>query len=136
MRRYISIPAVLLLVVIVHVDWHLARGHHHRLSMEWHYHWIIGFAALAALFLFAARKWPKHFLGTAFLNAAIGLFLGQIIEPLLEALGYHVPVAAVFSPERWRVFCEFLIAGVAGSLFGVALVYISRRAASGHEPRA
>lgn len=41
MRKFISIPVVLLWLIIVHVDWHLARSHHHRMSLEWRYHWMI-----------------------------------------------------------------------------------------------
>ena len=135
MRRYLSIPLVIVLAVIVHLDWHLARSHHHRLSMEWQYHWVIGFFAFVLLLLFCSWKWPEHFLRAALLNALVGLLLGQIVEPLSEAWGYHVSVADVFTLERWRVFFEFSLAGMIGSLCGIALISNYRRVAKGREPQ-
>lgn len=127
MRRYLSIWAVLLIMVMVHVDWHLGRGHHHRLSLSWPYHWTTGLLTFFLLVLFCARKWPENPVRAALLNGVLGVFAGQIIEPLLEVLGYRVPLAQVFSPERWYVFCQFAVAAVAGLLAGFAVVWARRR---------
>lgn len=35
MRRLISVPLVLILAMLIHVDWHFARPHVHRLSLDW-----------------------------------------------------------------------------------------------------
>ena len=122
MRRHISILGALLLMVLVHVDWHLGRGHHHRMSGEWRYHWLLGLAAFFLLVIYVARKWPGNPLPVAILTAAVGLFLGQIVEPLLEVVGYHFPIAIVLSPERWRVFFEFCAAGLAGFVLAALVV--------------
>jgi len=125
MRKYISIPVVLILWVIVHVDWHLARSHHHRLSMEWHEHWIVGFVAFFLLVLFCTWKWPERFVWAALLNAALGLFVGHIGEAWLEALQSHEPMA--IPAERWHAFFQFTLAGLAGLLLGMILVFGLRR---------
>jgi hypothetical protein len=127
MHKYLSIPAILLLVVIVHLDWHLARSHHHRLSMEWHEHWIIGVAAFFLLVLFCAWKWPKPFVRASLLNGALGLFLGHIVEAWGEASLSHQTIGVVLTPERWHAFFQFSLAALAGLLLGMFLVFGKRR---------
>ena len=121
MRRYISIPSILLLGILVHLDWHLGRGHDHRFSGEWAYHWITGFLGFLLVVFLVARKSPRWLTLAAVLNVALGLLLGQFLEPLGEALVYHLPVAQVVTPERSQVFREFLIAGIAGLVAGILL---------------
>ena len=109
----------------VHVDWHLARSHQHRMSMEWHQHWIVGLAAFFFLVLFSAWKWPEQFVWAAMVNGAIGLFLGHIVEAWLESLHGHE--AFYISAERWRVFFEFPVAGLVGFVLGMVVVFGRRR---------
>jgi len=129
MRRYFSIWAILLIMVMVHVDWHLGRGghHQHRLSFNWPYHWVTGLVTFFLLALFCARKWPENTTGAALLNGVLGLFAGQIVEPILEVVGYRVPVQSVFSPERWYVFGQFALAAAVGLLAGIGIVLANRR---------
>lgn len=122
MRRYVSITAILLIMVIVHIDWHFGRGHHHRLSLSWPYHWVTGLVAFFLLALFCARRSPENAIVAALLNGGLGLFAGQVIEPLLEAAIYGAPVASVLSGERWRVFGQFAAASAVGLLLGIGLV--------------
>jgi hypothetical protein len=133
MTRYLSIAAILAIMVIVHVDWHFGRGHHHHLSLSWPYHWITGLAAFFLLALFCARKWPENVAGTALLNGMLGLFAGQIIEPLAEGAIYGGSVASALSvlpAERWRVFGQFAAAAAGGLLLGIGLVRWRQRSAS------
>ena len=127
MRRYISIWVVLLIMVVVHVDWHFGRSHHHRLSLSLPYHWVTGLAAFFLLAWLCARKWPDNTIRAALLNGFLGLFAGQIVEPLLEVVGYRAPMASVFSAERWRVFGEFAAAAAVGLLAGLVMVSALRR---------
>jgi uncharacterized YccA/Bax inhibitor family protein len=127
MKRSISILAVLFLMVLVHVDWHLGRAHHHRLSMEWEYHWITGLVGFFLMVLIVARKRPENLALAAALNVLLGLFLGQIVEPLLEVLGYRVSVATALPPERWMVFFQFCIAGLVGFIAGILWIRVYRR---------
>jgi len=127
MRRYISIRAVLLIMVLVHVDWHFGRGHHHRLSLSWPYHWVTGLIAFFLLTWFCAWKWPDNPIRAALLNGSLGLFAGQIVEPLLEVVGYRAPIASVFSAERWHVFAQFATAAAVGLLVGIGMVRTRRR---------
>jgi hypothetical protein len=127
MHKCLSIPAILALWVIVHLDWHLARSHHHRLSMEWHQHWIVGIVAFFFLVLFCAWKWPKPFVRVALFNSAIGLFLGHIVEAWIESQLNHEAIGAVLTPERWHAFFQFSLAGIAGLLLGMFFVFGKRR---------
>jgi hypothetical protein len=126
MRRYLSVWMVLLVMVMVHVDWHFGRGHHHRLSLSWPYHWLTGILTFLPLALFCAEKWPQNLIRAMLINGAAGLVAGQIIEPLGEVVLYRIPSAIVFSPERWHVFWQFVLAAVVGGLAGVVIVW-SRR---------
>jgi hypothetical protein len=131
--KYISVPVIVVLWVVVHLDWHLARSHHHRLSMEWRQHWVVGLVAFTALVLFSAWKWQDGFVWATLLNGAIGLFVGHIGEAWLEALKDHEPL--LISAERWRAFYEFSLAGLAGLLLGMGLVYGWRRLGRVSDPR-
>jgi len=121
MRRYISIPSILLLGLLVHLDWHLGRGHDHRFSGEWAYHWITGFLGFLLVVFLMARKSPRWLTPAAALNVALGLVLGQFLEPLGEALVSHLPVAQIVTAERSQIFRDFMIAGIAGLVAGVLL---------------
>ena len=136
MRRYLAWWAVLVIMVLVHVDWHFGRGHHHRLSLSWPYHWITGLVTFFVLAWFCARKWPERPLLPAVVTGVVGLFAGQIVEPLLEVVGYRVTTATVFTAERWHVFWQFALAGLAGLIIGFALVAMRRRSRSATAARA
>jgi hypothetical protein len=132
MRRYVSVKAILLIAVMVHVDWHVGRPHHiSSLSGDWPYHWILGVLTFAALPLYAARLWPDRLLTALTLNALAGLFTGHIVEALGEVLAYREPWRLVMPAERWRLFFEFAAAGVAGCVLGLGIGRLQRRAAAG-----
>lgn len=74
MRKYLWLPVVLILWVI-HVDWHLARSHHYRFSMEWREHWIVGlftfsFLCCSVLCCFVRASGPIRFVLACMGNAA------------------------------------------------------------------
>jgi len=121
MRRYFSIWSVLLIALLVHLDWHFGRGHHHRLSLGWPYHWVLGLLSFFVLARFCARKWPEAPVLAAFTNGLAGLLVGQVIEPFLEILGYHLPLGRMYSAERWYVFFQFLAAALVGLLAGLVV---------------
>lgn len=127
MRRYVSSTTIVLIMVMVHIDWHFGRGHHHRLSLSWPLHWATGLVAFFLLALFCARRWPENKIRPALLNGGLGLFAGQVIEPLLEAAIYGGPVTSVLSGERWRVFGQFAAAAAVGLLLGIGLERMLRR---------
>jgi hypothetical protein len=132
MRQYVSVKAILLIAVMVHVDWHVGRPHHiSSLSGDWPYHWILGVLTFAALGLFAGLKWPDRPYAPLALNAVAGLFVGHIVEALGEVLAYRESWALVMPAERWRLFFEFAAAGVAGCLLGLGFTILRRRTATG-----
>ena len=113
MPRKPTIILSLLLATALHVDWHLARPQHHRLSLDWSHHWI----ATAVVFLIAgcliARRWPGHRwrMGAIVLLAAA--LIAQVVEPVLEALLYDGRLGYDVEPARWVAFWK---AGVAGAV--------------------
>lgn len=100
----------LALMAMLHLDWHLARPAHHRLSLDWSYHWI----ATALVFGFAgydiARRWPriKRKVGAIVFLAAV--ILAQFVEPVLEVAFYERRLGYSESPERWAVFFRTIAA--------------------------
>ena len=131
MRRYLSVWSVLFVMVMVHVDWHLGRGHHHRLSLSWSYHWLTGLVTFFLLALFCAKKWPENPIRALLVNGIAGLVAGQIVEPILEAALYRVSPAIALPPERWHVFSQFFLAAVVGGLAGMLIAWSPRKAESG-----
>jgi hypothetical protein len=127
MRKTLSMPAVLILWVVVHVDWHLARRHHLPAQLEWHEHWTVGLIVMFSLVPFCAWKWPERFVWKSLLNAAVGHFFRTHCEAWLEAARSHDPLDSELTAERWHAFFQFSRAGLAGLLVGMVLVFGRRR---------
>jgi hypothetical protein len=121
-RAILSIRTILLLAVAVHLDWHVGRAEHFRLSLGWPYHWLMGVPGVGLAAWYAARRWERLVV-PFLLNVGVALVLGQLIEPVLEALVYGDTLASVFPVDRWRIFVEFTAAGL---LAGAAVLWLHR----------
>jgi hypothetical protein len=124
-RRCASVTLALFLAAGIHVDWHLARPLHHRLSLDWQHHWIFAALLFAGIGSVVAARWP----GAERWRAAVrvlawGLMGAQVIEPVLTVGLYEHRLAYVVEPERWVVFFECLAAGVPA--YAVALWCVGR----------
>ena len=126
MKPLLSIPVVVALAVLVHVDWHVARPTHHRLSLGWPLHWTLCAIGFAAAGWYLARRFPRAPWLAASLNGATALFIGQILEPILEAMFYDGRLAFDVEPERWLVFGQCVAAGGLAMAAAVAVVSGSR----------
>jgi hypothetical protein len=120
MRALTSVPLILILATLVHVDWHFARPVHHRLSLGWSTHWLFAIAFFVAAGWYIGRRWSDMPWRTAAWNVGLALILAQVIEPLFEAasdgqLGYPV------TQERWAVFFESMAAGLPALVLGTWL---------------
>lgn len=108
-----------LLAVALHVDWHLARPLHHRLSLEWSHHWL----ATAGVFLIVgciiARNWPEHRWRMAATVVAASAVLAQLVEPVLEALIYDGRLVFDVEPLRWIAFFKSISAGAVAMIIGL-----------------
>jgi hypothetical protein len=112
MRRLQYAGLVLALTAVIHVDWHLARPAHHRLSLGWPNHWIFAVAAFALAGCLIARGWP-HAPGRAALGiVGLAVLLGQGLEPVLEVLVYDGRLGYPNDPGRWGAFALCLAAGL------------------------
>jgi hypothetical protein len=113
MRRAAPALLALLLAVGIHVDWHLARPLHHRLSLEWPHHWIFAALLFAGVAWLVALRWPPPERARASVTVLVaGLVLAQLVEPMLTVAFYDRRLAYEIEPERWAVFFECLAAGL------------------------
>ena len=124
------VPAVVLsffLATVLHLDWHVARPMHHRLSLDWPYHWIPTALVFGAVAWLIARKWPHNAwaLGTLVFVAAI--VIAQGVEPLLESAFYDGVLAYDVEPEWWTTFFQSMAA--ATPMYWGTLWLASRRTA-------
>lgn len=126
MKALLSVPVVLALAVIVHTDWHFARPTHHRLSLGWPLHWTLCAAGFAAAGWYLARRFPGTPWLAASLNAALALVIGQIVEPILEALIYEGRFAFEVEAERWLAFGQCLSAAGLAMAAAIALASTHR----------
>jgi hypothetical protein len=122
-----KVPALVLSVVLatmLHADWHLARPMHHRLSLDWPYHWLATALVFAIVGWLIARRWPSRrwTLGLAVFAGAV--VLAQGIEPLLEVLLYQRRLGYPNEPARWVAFGEAIV--VAAPLYFGALLLCAR----------
>ena len=119
----------ILLAVLVHVDWHLGRPQHMRLSLDWSFHWLLGLAAGASMaWIFARRFEPDASWRWLSLVGVLGLTLGQIVQPALEVVAYGVTFEQVYPQVRWHLFAAFAAAWVAGGAFVLGATIWRRRA--------
>ena len=101
------LPAMFLgfvLGAVLHLDWHLARPVHHRLSLDWSAHWLVTALFFAIAGAIIARRWPgaRWKLGLATYLAAV--ILAQVVEPVLEILFYEGRLGYAGEPARWAAF--------------------------------
>jgi hypothetical protein len=125
-RRFGILPLALLLAIGLHVDWHLARPLHHRLSLAWQQHWIFAAAIFAAVAMLVALRWPPPARWRAAgWVLAVGLIAAHFVEPVLTLVFFERRVAYEVEPERWTIFFESLAAGLPA--YAVTLWCVGRR---------
>ena len=127
MPRVPAIALSLLLATILHLDWHVARPMHHRLSLDWPYHWIATALLFGAVAWLVARKWPLRAWQLGALVFVAAVVIAQLIEPLLESAFYDHQLAYDVEPERWTTFFRSMAA--ATPLYWGTLWFASRKAA-------
>lgn len=123
------LPALLLSVVLaalLHLDWHLARPAHHRLSLAWSEHWLATAACFAIAGWMIARTWPADRWRLGALVYVSAVILAQGIEPVLEVLFYEGRLGYPNEPERWAAFGRTMAA--ATPMYWGALWLGARRA--------
>jgi len=104
MPRLAALVLSIALGAALHVDWHLARPAHHRLSLDWSYHWLATALVFGVAGWLIARRWPDYRwrLGAVvFVAAAVS---AQVVEPVLEALIYEGRFGYDVEPARWAAF--------------------------------
>ena len=114
---------------LIHVDWHLGRPAHDHLSFGLPCHWLLAILTFAPLPWLLMRRWPNS-ATAACVVIALGVLLGQGIEPLSEVMLYQAGAEPFTNPVRWRVFGEFMAAGIVTYLASAALASKRTRAAA------
>lgn len=112
MRRLWFVLLTLILAAVIHVDWHVARPAHHRLSLGWSQHWIFAASAFAIVGWLVARLWPEQTWRVGAWLAALAIVIAQGLEPMLEVAGYQHRFGFPDEPERWVVFAICQAAGL------------------------
>jgi hypothetical protein len=90
----------------IHLDWHLARHGADRMSFGFAWHWLIAIPVFAVLTWALTRRAGARALADSAWAIAIGVLLGQVVEPLAEGL------TRLTDPARWKPFLGFLAAGL------------------------
>lgn len=122
----------ILLAALVHIAWHVGRPRSMRLSLDWDFHWLLGLAAGLWMTWVFVRRFQSTKRRRALLAAGVlGLALGQLVQPSLEAILGDVSLAAVYPLVRWSLFAQFSAAWLAGC--AVVLVVVSKGRNGGAE---
>src|SRR6266699_4270964 len=126
-RTPISFPLALLLGAAIHVDWHLARHAHDGRSLGWDAHWLLAIPIFAFAAWLIARRWPPpaNPWRPAALTVALGILLGQVLEPLAEIIHYQATLADELEPARLTAFALFTVTGLV--TMGATLLALRRR---------
>ncbi|MBC7768492.1 MAG: hypothetical protein H7124_06875 [Phycisphaerales bacterium] len=121
MRRLRYSALILALAVAVHIDWHLARPAHHRLSGNWPHHWLFAAAAFALVGWLIARWWPERPTRAAAGIVGLALVLAQGVEPVVEVAMYQHQLGYPTDPGRWTAFALCVAAGIPALLVTLIL---------------
>lgn len=113
--------AALWIGAMIHVDWHLGRPGHDHLSFGLSYHWLLAVPTFAPIPWFLLRRWPASWIQASIVVIALGVGLGQGVEPLGEMIAFDVGAEPFANPVRWRIFAEFMAAGVLTFISSAAL---------------
>ena len=96
------------------------------MSFDLSYHWLLSLLAFGPLPWLVARRWPLAPVRPAFVIVILGVLLGQGLEPMGEVLT-SVRWEPFTNPTRWRVFAEFMAAGLVTYIAsGVLAVRVTR----------
>ena len=106
--------------LLIHGDWHLGRPGHDHLSLGLAYHWALGVITFAPLPWLLLPRWPGSKTTVSVLVIVLGVMIGQGIEPLGEMMLFDARPFA--NPVRWRVFAEFMVAGIVSYRASAALL--------------
>jgi FtsH-binding integral membrane protein len=104
MRRLVFAALVIALAAAVHVDWHLARPSHHRLSLGWDQHWLFAALVFGLAGWIVARTWPEQTWRPGAVIVTLALILAQGIEPMAEVALYLHRLGYPDEPARWAAF--------------------------------
>jgi len=115
----ISLPLILILATLVHIDWHFARPVHHRLSLGWSTHWLFCIAVFAAAGWYIGRRWLNRHWTAAAWNVGLALFTAQVLEPLLSSPYFEGRLAYTVGPEQWSAFWLCMGAGIPALVIAV-----------------
>jgi hypothetical protein len=124
MSRIISFPIALVLAVLMHTDWHLARAGHH-LGLGWRYHWLLAIPVFAAGAAWMARKWPEMAWRRSAATVMVAIVLAGVVEPLGEVIHYHTNWSDAFGEHaRWVALTEYVAVGLlAGAITLAGLLW-------------
>jgi uncharacterized membrane protein YhaH (DUF805 family) len=106
---------------MIHLDWHLGRpGHDHR-SFDLAYHWLLAVPTFTPLAWLVCRRWRDSPFRAALIMTVLGVLLGQGLEPLGETVHFGAGAEPFTNHLRWRIFAEFMTAGLIILLLGILL---------------
>jgi hypothetical protein len=126
MTRFFSLPIALLLAVLIHTDWHLARAGHH-LGLGWRYHWLLAIPVFAAGAVRMAR-WPEVAWRRSAATVMAAIVLAGGVEPLGEVIHYGAHWSDAFGERaRWVALTEYVAVGLLAGAITLA-VLLWRRA--------
>jgi hypothetical protein len=85
------------------------------------YHWLLAILTFAPLPWLMMRRWPKSPYAASVVTIALGILIGQGIEPLGEVILFQAGAEPFTNPVRWRAFGEFMAVGIVTYLTSTAL---------------
>ncbi|HEU5217130.1 MAG TPA: hypothetical protein VFU23_00625 [Gemmatimonadales bacterium] len=118
--------ALVALATAIHVDWHFARPHHMRLSLEWGSHWLLAIPVFALAAWFLASRFPDRLPAASALTLLGAVLAGQILEPMAENLSDGA-LSLAMPGARWTAFAQFMAAGLVTYPATVAWIARKRR---------
>lgn len=121
MRPLGSVLAAVLLATAIHVDWHIARPAHHRLSLGLPWHWLLAVPVFAIAAWYVAVRRPLRPVAASVLLLGAAVLLGAVVEPAYEYWLGGATWDWAFGPERTWGAVRYVATGLLtyAVIFGV-----------------
>ena len=105
--------AAILLGSAIHLDWHLARPTHHRLSLGLSWHWALAIPLFTMAACWVARQNPRRPVRASALLLGAAVALGGVLEPAWEYWIGNAPYEWAFGPQRTWSAIAYVATGIA-----------------------
>ena len=113
----------------IHLDWHVARPAHHRLSLGLPAHWLLAIPVFGLVAWYVMRAWPGKVLPISIVIPGSAIVLAGVVEPAGEYFLSGASAEWAFGLPRFIALAAFVGTGLVA--YAIVLATFRREGAPG-----